>query len=94
MRQAIADAQDPNAPKLALDTLNEIVNTYPAGAADLKARIALTFDMNAGGERKTADEMARDLATLFALSCSRWARCRRRFAELRTTELEAQPTGF
>ena len=63
LRHAIAERLDPNAPRLALDTLNEIVNTYPAGAADLKARIALTFDMNAGGQRKTAGEMARDLAT-------------------------------
>jgi hypothetical protein len=63
LRHAIAERQDPNAPRLALDTLNEIVNTYPAGAADLKARIALTFDMNAGGQRKSTGEMARDLAT-------------------------------
>ena len=45
LRHAIAERQDPHAPRLAIDTLNEIVNTYPAGAADLKARIALTFDM-------------------------------------------------
>jgi hypothetical protein len=63
LRHAIAGRQDPAAPKLALDTLSEIVTSYPAGAADLKARVALTFDMSAGGRRKNADEMARDLAT-------------------------------
>ena len=63
LRHAIAERQDPHAPRLAIDTLNEIVNTYPAGAADLKARIALTFDMTAGGQRKTATELARDIAT-------------------------------
>ena len=63
LRQAIASRQDPHAPKLALRTLDEIVDTYPTGAADLKARVALTFDMNAGGRRKNAMEMAHDLAT-------------------------------
>ena len=63
LRHAIAERQDPHAPTLAIDTLAEIVNTYPAGAADLKARIALTFDMSADGQRKNASEIARDLAT-------------------------------
>ena len=63
LRHAIAERQDPNAPRLAIDTLNEIVNTYPAGAADLKARIALTFEMTNGGQRKSATEPARDIAT-------------------------------
>ncbi len=41
--------QDPNAPALARETLQEIVRAYPAGAADLKARVALTFTMIAAG---------------------------------------------
>ena len=63
LRHAIAERQDPHAPRLAIDTLNEIVSTYPAGAADLKARVALTFEMSAGGQRKSATELARELAT-------------------------------
>ena len=63
LRHAIAERQDPHAPPLAIDTLKEIVTTYPAGAADLKARIALTFDLRAGGQRKTATMLTRDLAT-------------------------------
>ena len=35
----------------------------PQGAADLKARIALTFEMTIGGQRKSATELARDIAT-------------------------------
>ena len=38
-------------------TLNEIVSTYPAGAADLKARVALTFSMSG---RRAAQERHRD----------------------------------
>ena len=37
--------------------------SYPAGAADLKARVALTFDMIAAGRRRSATEIAHDLAT-------------------------------
>jgi hypothetical protein len=63
LRHAVAERRDPNAPRVALDTLDEIVNSYPSGAADLKARVALTFDMNHGGQKRGATEMAHDLAT-------------------------------
>ena len=63
LRHAISTRQDPNAPALALGTLEEIVRRYPAGAADLKARVALTFSMIAAGRRRTATEIAHDLAT-------------------------------
>ena len=63
LRHAIQGRQDPNAPALARETLSEIVRLYPAGAADLKARVALTFSMVAAGRRRSATEMAHDLAT-------------------------------
>ncbi len=63
LRHAIQGRQDPNAPALARETLQEIVRVYPAGAADLKARVALTFTMIAAGRRRSATELAHDLAT-------------------------------
>ena len=63
LRHAIQGRQDPNAPALARETLQEIVRAYPAGAADLKARVALTFTMIAAGGRRSATELAYDLAT-------------------------------
>jgi hypothetical protein len=63
LRHAVAARQDPNAPALARETLEEIMRVYPAGAADLKARVALTFSMIAAGRRRTATEVAHDLAT-------------------------------
>ena len=63
LRHALASRQDPNAPQLALQTLDEIARCYPAGAADLKARVALTFEMVAAGRRRSASETAHDLAT-------------------------------
>ena len=63
LRHAIRGRQDPNAPTLARETLQEIVRVYPAGAADLKARVALTFTMFAAGRRRSATELAHDLAT-------------------------------
>lgn len=63
LRHAIAARQDPGAPALARETLAEIVRCYPAGAADLKARVALTFNMVSAGRRRTPTETAHDLAT-------------------------------
>ena len=63
LRHAIWARQDPNAPALARETLDEIVRLYPAGAADLKARVALTFSLVAAGRRRSATEMAHELAT-------------------------------
>jgi hypothetical protein len=63
LRHAVESRQDPHAPALARETLAEIVRTYPAGAADLKARIALTFALGADGRVKTAAVMAQELRT-------------------------------
>ena len=63
LRHAILGRQDPNAPELARETLSEIVRLYPSGAADLKARVTLTFNMLTAGRRRSASETAHDLAT-------------------------------
>jgi len=63
LRHAIANRQDPNAPALARETLAEIMRSYPAGAADLKARVALTFNLVAAGRRRSATETTHEIAT-------------------------------
>lgn len=56
---------DPNAPAVAREMLEEVVQTYPHGSATVKAWVALTFSsaVRAGGRRRDGDEMARELAT-------------------------------
>jgi len=52
-----------HAPGYASQVMDEIRDTYPAGAAELKARIALTYRMNAvGGRRLSATEKAQEIA--------------------------------
>ena len=63
LRHAIKGSEDPNAPALARETLAEIVRCYPAGAADLKARVALTFSMVVAERRRSATETGHELAT-------------------------------
>ena len=54
--------EDP--PAFAREVMDEIKATYPAGSADLKARIALTYRMVApGGRRLNATEKAHEIAT-------------------------------
>jgi hypothetical protein len=55
---------DPAAPPLAQEMLREVVATYPAGSATVKAWVALTFNATprTGGKRRDNEEMARDLA--------------------------------
>lgn len=48
----LATRRSDGPPPYAEDVMGEIRDTYPAGAAELKARIALTYRMNAAGGRK------------------------------------------
>ncbi len=65
LRRQVATAVDPDAPTVAQAVLRELVETYPAGSATIRASIALTFAAapRRGGRRRDAGEMARDLAT-------------------------------
>jgi len=64
LQREVLGQLDPQAPVVARDMLMEVMNTYPAGSATLKAWIALTFSATrSGGSRPASSEdMARDLA--------------------------------
>jgi hypothetical protein len=62
LRHMLANRRSDSAPAYTDEVMNEIHDTYPAGAADLKARIALTYRMNAAGGRKlSASEKAHEV---------------------------------
>ena len=44
--------RDPNAPAFAGEVLDEIEQTYPSGAAEVRARIALTYTLAGAGRRQ------------------------------------------
>ena len=52
LRHMLANRRSDHAPPYADEVMNEIRDTYPTGAAELKARVALTYRMNAAGGRK------------------------------------------
>ena len=64
LRREVLSRIDTAAPQLAQDMLQEVVATYPAGSATVKAFVALTFSATprAGGKRRDTHEVARDLA--------------------------------
>jgi len=59
---------DPQAPAVAEAMLREVISSYPAGSATVRAWVALTFTSagHAGSKRKDAQAMARDLASRLA----------------------------
>ena len=64
LRREVESNLDEAAPDVAKAMLREVVDTYPAGSATVKAMVAVTFS-GAGrglGRGRDADEMARDLA--------------------------------
>ncbi|HVL89747.1 MAG TPA: SCO6880 family protein, partial [Actinomycetota bacterium] len=64
LRREVLSRLDPAAPALAQEMLHEVVETYPAGSATVKAYVALTFSATsrAGGKRRDEHEVTRDLA--------------------------------
>jgi hypothetical protein len=62
LHHAVHDRLDPNAPAVARETLEQIARSYPAGSAEIRGRIALTYSMVQNGKRRTATQMANDLA--------------------------------
>lgn len=63
LRREVEENINEDAPKLSLEVLNEVVETYPVGSAQLTTRIALTYSgaANFAGGRRTADDMAVEL---------------------------------
>src|SRR3954447_16925345 len=64
LRREVDNQLDPGAPPLARAMLREVVDSYPAGSATVRALVAVTFSGAARGlgRARQADEMARDLA--------------------------------
>lgn len=64
LQREVLSRIDQDAPQVAQDMLREVVDTYPAGSATVKAYVALTFSAAAriGGRRRDSSEVARDLA--------------------------------
>jgi hypothetical protein len=62
LRHMLEDRRSDCAPCYAEEVMGEVRDTYPAGAAELKARVALTYRMNAvGGRKLSATEKAREV---------------------------------
>jgi hypothetical protein len=64
LQREVLSRIDPAAPQLAREMLHEVVASYPAGSATVKAYVALTFSgtPRAGAKRRDTQEVARDLA--------------------------------
>jgi hypothetical protein len=65
LRREVESNIHDDAPDIAKAMLREALKTYPQGSATIRAWVALTFSAaaRAGGKRRTADEIARDLAS-------------------------------
>ncbi|HSA51313.1 MAG TPA: SCO6880 family protein, partial [Yinghuangia sp.] len=66
LRREVFDNIAPDAPELSKSVLNEVVDAYPVGSAQLITRIALTYTGAGGaavGGRKSVEDMALDLGT-------------------------------
>lgn len=64
LRREVEEHLDPDAHPVSRAILREVVETYPRGSATVRAWICLTFSawLRGGDKRRTADEVARDLA--------------------------------
>lgn len=54
---------DPNAPPVAQQMLREVVQSYPAGSATIRAWVTLTFTGRSSTRKRSSEEVARDLAS-------------------------------
>ncbi len=61
LRDQVDKSIDPNAPAIARQVLREVIDTYPAGSAQIKAWVALTFSSELHSRRLAADEFAQEL---------------------------------
>lgn len=65
LRQEVETNIDDDAPEFARAMLREAAAGYPVGSSTVKAYVSVTFSAapRAGGKRRTADEMGRELAS-------------------------------
>lgn len=69
LRTEVENNLDPDAPPLSRAVLQDIVESYPRGSANVRAFIAITFSgqTREGGHRRPVEEVARDLASRIGL---------------------------
>lgn len=65
LAREVEEAIDPAAPEFARAILAEVVRTYPAGAATVRAYVSVTFAaaLRSGGRPRKVEEVGRDLAS-------------------------------
>lgn len=65
LRAEVDGQMKATAPTLAQEVLREVVDTYPAGSAQISVYVAVTYDAapRPGAKRRTSEEMARELGT-------------------------------
>jgi len=64
LRREVEGRIDPDAPELAKTMLEQVMTTYPAGSAQVRAWVSLTFNGRTySGKARDRDEVARDLAS-------------------------------
>lgn len=63
LRREVTSRIDPDAPEMAKAMLNQVMDTYPVGSAQVRAWVSLTFNGRTySGKKRKADDVARDLA--------------------------------
>jgi hypothetical protein len=62
LRREVENNLDPDAPTVAQAMLRDVVESYPAGSATVRAFVTLTFTGTVRGVRRDPEVMARDLA--------------------------------
>lgn len=65
LRREVTTNVDPNAPEFSRKIMDEIVESYPAGASSVRAYVTLTFNAvpRKGAKARKREEMAREIAT-------------------------------
>jgi hypothetical protein len=65
LEREVTGQMDANAPELARQVLTEVMQSYPAGSAQVSSRVAVTYSAASrpGAKRRSLEEMARELGT-------------------------------
>jgi hypothetical protein len=71
LRRSVEGRLAPDAPPMATAAMQEVMETFPAGAAATTCRVALTWTRTrAGGRRRTVDDMAAEIGSRLPELCS------------------------